>query len=117
MPLSRRMWTTERRTSSTGEYRRFGGDCERTEQPPVIRITASDERISSTKHGGEIGQMNRLFTQSANTPNKQNAVTGRIFFLDLAGGRVMSAKPDGTDLQEIAESVGKLPDGLAVDVA
>ncbi len=41
----------------------------------------------------------------------------RIFFLDLGGGRVLSANPDGSDLEVIVQEGRKLPDGLAVDVA
>jgi len=40
--------------------------------------------------------MSATQTKSA---NKQNAVAGRIFFLDAAGGRVLSANPDGSDLK------------------
>lgn len=39
----------------------------------------------------------------------------RIFFLDLGGGRILSAKPDGSDLKVLVEEGRKLPDGLAVD--
>jgi hypothetical protein len=49
--------------------------------------------------------------------NKGNAVVARIFFLDLAGGRVLSANPDGSDLQTLVSEGRKLPDGLAVHVA
>ena len=42
---------------------------------------------------------------------------GRLFFLDLSGGRVMSANPDGTDLRTIVSGGRKLPDGVVVDVA
>ena len=42
-------------------------------------------------------------------------MSGRIFFLDLAGGRVLSATPDGGDLKTIVVEGRKLPDGLAVD--
>jgi len=41
----------------------------------------------------------------------------RIFFLDLGGGRVLSANPDGSDLKTLLIEGRKLPDGLAVDVA
>ena len=55
-------------------------------------------------------------TQAKST-KKQNAVTDRIFFLDAAGGRVLSANPDGSDLKTlVVEGSGKLPDGLAVDI-
>jgi DNA-binding beta-propeller fold protein YncE len=42
--------------------------------------------------------------------------SGRIFFLDLGGGRVLSANPDGSDLQTIVSEGRKLPDGLVVDL-
>jgi hypothetical protein len=43
--------------------------------------------------------------------------TGRIFFLDLRGGRVLSATPDGGDLKVLATSQGRSPDGIDVDEA
>jgi DNA-binding beta-propeller fold protein YncE len=49
--------------------------------------------------------------------NKGNGVVARIFFLDLGAGRVLSANPDGSDLQTLVSEGRKLPDGLAVDVA
>ena len=42
-------------------------------------------------------------------------VDGRIFFLDLGAGRILSANPDGSDLKTILEEGRKLPDGLAID--
>jgi DNA-binding beta-propeller fold protein YncE len=42
---------------------------------------------------------------------------GRLCFLDVAGGRVLSANPDGSDLKTIVEEGRKLPDGLVVDSA
>lgn len=42
---------------------------------------------------------------------------GRLFFLDLGGGHVLSANPDGSDLKTIISEGRKLPDGLVVDVA
>jgi RsiW-degrading membrane proteinase PrsW (M82 family) len=44
-------------------------------------------------------------------------VVARIFFLDLGAGRVLSANPDGSDLQTLVREGRKLPDGLAVDAA
>jgi len=49
--------------------------------------------------------------------NKGNGVVARIFFLDLGGGRVLSANPDGSDLKTLLSEGRKLPDGLAADVA
>ena len=42
---------------------------------------------------------------------------GRLFFLDVAGGRVLSANPDGSDLKTIVEEGRKIPDRLVVDSA
>jgi len=39
----------------------------------------------------------------------------RLFFLDLASGRVMSCTPDGSDLKTIVSEGRKLPDGIVVD--
>jgi hypothetical protein len=60
--------------------------------------------------------MTATLTKTSSTPNKEDTA-GRIFFLDLGGGRVLSANPDGTDLRTIIEEGRKLPDGLAIDVA
>jgi len=43
--------------------------------------------------------------------------SGRLFFLDLSGGRILSANPDGSDLKTIVDEGRKLPDGLVLDVA
>ena len=57
----------------------------------------------------------------ASTPidaEAKNAHTSaRLFFLNLSGGRVLSANPDGSDLKTIIDEGRKLPDGLALDVA
>jgi len=44
-------------------------------------------------------------------------VSGRLFFLDLAAGRVLTSNPDGSDLKTIVNEGRKLPDGIVVDVA
>jgi len=43
--------------------------------------------------------------------------SGRLFFLNLSAGRILSANPDGSDLKTIINEGRKLPDGLALDVA
>jgi DNA-binding beta-propeller fold protein YncE len=48
---------------------------------------------------------------------KNAATSGRLFFLDLSGGRILSANSDGSDLTTIISEGRKLPDGLALDVA
>src|SRR5260370_2173647 len=44
-------------------------------------------------------------------------VSGRLFFLDLAVGRILTSNPDGSDLKTIVNEGRKLPDGIVVDVA
>jgi DNA-binding beta-propeller fold protein YncE len=44
------------------------------------------------------------------------STSGRLFFLDLSGGRVISVNPDGTDAKTIVNEGRKLPDGVVVDV-
>ena len=41
---------------------------------------------------------------------------GRLFFLDLSGGRILSANSDGSDLKTIISEGRQLPDGLALDL-
>src|SRR5215469_12488771 len=47
---------------------------------------------------------------------EKSATLGRLFFLDLGGGRVLSANPDGSDLKTIISEGRKLPDGLVVHI-
>jgi len=57
-------------------------------------------------------------TNSVKALDQKNGVTARIFFLDLAGSRVLSANPDGSDLKTIVVEGSKgMPDGLIVDTA
>jgi hypothetical protein len=42
--------------------------------------------------------------------------SGRLFFLDLSAGRILSANPDGTGLKTLINEGRKLPDGLALDM-
>ncbi len=42
--------------------------------------------------------------------------SGRLFFLDLSAGRILSANPDGSDLKTIVSEGRRLPDGIVVDV-
>jgi len=44
-------------------------------------------------------------------------MTGRLFFLEVSGGHVLSVNADGSDLKTIVVEGRKIPDGLAVDVA
>jgi hypothetical protein len=59
--------------------------------------------------------MTDLQAAKSRTASGVNARVGRLFFLDVAGGRVLSANPDGSDLKTIVEEGRKIPDGLVVD--
>jgi hypothetical protein len=61
--------------------------------------------------------MSSSVTKPKLTKPGSKATSGRLFFLDLGGGRVMSANPDGTDLKTIVNEGRKLPDGVIVDAA
>jgi DNA-binding beta-propeller fold protein YncE len=43
--------------------------------------------------------------------------TPRLFFLDIRGGRVLAANPDGSGLQVLVDDKKESPDGIAVDAA
>jgi crotonobetainyl-CoA:carnitine CoA-transferase CaiB-like acyl-CoA transferase len=61
--------------------------------------------------------MTATLTRTSSTPDKKDTA-GRIFFLDLGGGRVLSANTDGSELRTIIEEGrDKFPDGLAIDAA
>jgi hypothetical protein len=59
--------------------------------------------------------MSTTASKSAGASSTAKKTSGRLFFLDLGGGRVMSVNPDGSDLKTIVSEGRKLPDGLAVD--
>lgn len=61
--------------------------------------------------------MSSIGSRSTSAPRPQPARAGRLFFLDLAGGRVLAANPDGTGLTTLVEEGRKLPDGVAIDIA
>jgi hypothetical protein len=57
---------------------------------------------------------------AATTPEtrpKASAITNdRLFILDLSGGRMLTANPDGSDRKVILNDLAHLPDGIVVDV-
>ena len=61
--------------------------------------------------------MTDLLATKSRSASGVDARVGRLFFLDVAGGRVLSANPDGSDLKTIVEEGRKIPDGLVVDSA
>jgi hypothetical protein len=56
-------------------------------------------------------------SKPTDAPRRDSAEAGRLFFLDVASGRIMSVNPDGSDLKVILEEGRKLPDGLTIDAA
>ena len=54
---------------------------------------------------------------SKKTAESEAKPVGRLFFLDLSSGRILSANPDGSDLKTIVSEGRKLPDGIVVDSA
>jgi len=54
-----------------------------------------------------------LAAADANRP----ASAGRLFYLDIRGGRVLTANPDGSEPKVLVDGLKMLPDGIVVDVA
>src|ERR1700735_3892682 len=61
--------------------------------------------------------MSATTLNSINTSANKTTTSGRLFFLDIGAGRVLSSNPDGSDLKTIINEGRKFPDGLVVDVA
>ena len=65
----------------------------------------------------EIRSMSAIASPPIDPEAKNAPTSGRLFFLDLSGGRILSANPDGSNLKTIINEGRKLPDGLALDLA
>ena len=65
----------------------------------------------------EIHYMSAIASTPIDAEAKNAPTSGRLFFLDLSGGRILSASTDGSDLKTIINEGRKLPDGLVLDVA
>ena len=61
--------------------------------------------------------MSAITSTTINAGDDKSTPSGRLFFLDIGGGRVLSANPDGSDLKTIINEGRKFPDGLVVDAA
>src|ERR1700726_4648010 len=64
----------------------------------------------------EIRHMSAIASTPIDAEPKDAPTSGRLFFLDLSAGRILSANPDGSDLKAIVNEGRKLPDGLTLDV-
>jgi DNA-binding beta-propeller fold protein YncE len=62
-------------------------------------------------------QMSSTVAKSKITKPVTAPTSGRLFFLDVGGGRVFSSNPDGSDLKVIVNEGRRFPDGIVVDVA
>ena len=59
--------------------------------------------------------MSSTAAESNSTKLTTKATLGRLFFLNLSAGEVLSANPDGSDLKIIVSEGRRLPDGIVVD--
>jgi len=59
--------------------------------------------------------MSSSAAKSKSSKETTKATTGRLFILDLSDGRVLTCKPDGSDLKTIVSEGRRLPDGIVVD--
>ena len=41
--------------------------------------------------------------------------SGRVYFIDASGGRLLSVNPDGSDLKVLVTDRHRIPDGIVVD--
>src|SRR5579862_7438078 len=64
----------------------------------------------------EVLYMSATASVPTNAEPNSASTAGRLFFLDLSGGRILSANSDGSDLKTIINEGRKLPDGLALDL-
>src|ERR1700694_652456 len=59
--------------------------------------------------------MTELHVTKSKPASTGKATVGRLFVLELSGGRIHSMSTDGSDRKTIVTD-GRLPDGIAVDV-
>jgi DNA-binding beta-propeller fold protein YncE len=60
--------------------------------------------------------MSSTVAKPKSTKSSPKPTSGRLFFLDLGGGRVLSSNPDGSDEKILVSEGRKLPDSIVVDV-
>ncbi len=55
----------------------------------------------------------------SSTPNDTKVSankSGRVYFIDASGGRLLSVNPDGSDVKVLVTGRHRIPDGIVVDV-
>ena len=60
--------------------------------------------------------MTKAFSADGKTRSSRRSTMGRLFMLELSGGRIHSMTPEGGDRKVIVTNC-RHPDGIAVDVA
>src|ERR1700693_4923159 len=60
--------------------------------------------------------MSTTISKPKGAQSTPKSTSGRLFFLDTAGDRILSSNPDGSDLKTILTEGRRLPDGVVVDV-
>src|SRR5947209_14821472 len=79
-----------------------------------MRLRCTDQRVGDTKIF--IGEIMTVTTASNKVREaSSNHAIGRLFVLDLSGGRIFTVNPDGSDKAVIVTDC-HLPDGVVVDV-
>jgi DNA-binding beta-propeller fold protein YncE len=73
--------------------------------------------VRALKRCEEIVNMSSIASTSIKPEANKSTTSGRLFFLDLGAGRVLSANPDGSNLKTIVNEGKRFPDGLVVDAA
>src|SRR5215470_16510615 len=64
----------------------------------------------------QVNPMSASIVSKPGVAESSTKTAGRLFFLDVGGGRVYSSNPDGSDLRVIVSEGRRLPDGVVVDV-
>lgn len=59
--------------------------------------------------------MNTTPSKTDTPPRSSKSTVGRLFFLEVSSGSVLSANPDGSDRKIIVTGC-RIPDGVVVDV-
>src|SRR5271156_1061404 len=72
------------------------------------KLTSEKEQVNSMSSSASKSKSSKVTTK---------ATSERLFVLDVSAGRVLSCKPDGTDLKTLVSEGRRLPDGIVVDVA
>jgi sugar lactone lactonase YvrE len=90
-------------------------------------IASSDGGAVSNQTGGVANGLGGSATATGGAPgdggsrsaggSSSTKGTPRLFYLDVLGGRVLSADPNGADVKVLVTGASGTPDGIAVDVA